>query len=125
MTAIPRAMRRLAAARARGREYCKLAQVGQVATFHIDHIVPESEGGKTVPANLALACVTCSLRKGSRQAGLDGTTGVIAALFHPRKHRWQNHFRWRGVILMGLTPIGRATIAALKLNHARLVGIRK
>ena len=38
------------------------SQLGQVATFHIDHIVPVVADGETTSANLALACVSCSLR---------------------------------------------------------------
>jgi 5-methylcytosine-specific restriction endonuclease McrA len=44
-------------------EYCGLSQLGQEATFHIDHVVPRAVGGLTVTGNLALACVSCSLRK--------------------------------------------------------------
>ena len=33
-------------------------------------------------------------------------------LFNPRTHRWDEHFRWEGYYLTGLTPIGRATIRA-------------
>ena len=44
-------------------EYCRLSQEGQEATFHIDHITPKARGGLTEPKNLALACVSCSLRK--------------------------------------------------------------
>ena len=60
---IPARLRREAIRRARDRcEYCRLAQTGQAATFHIDHIVPRAAGGRTISQNLALACVTCSLR---------------------------------------------------------------
>jgi hypothetical protein len=125
MSAIPRHLRRLAIGRARSRcEYCQLAQAGQVATFHIDHIVPLASGGRTEAANLALSCVNCSLRKGARQTALDPMTGVVVALFHPRLERWRSHFRWRGNVLRGISATGRATIAALHLNHPRLVQIR-
>jgi 5-methylcytosine-specific restriction endonuclease McrA len=68
MTSITIALRRLVIHRAGDRcEYCGLAQAGQVATFHIDHIIPEIVGGSTTEANLALTCVSCSLRKGARQ----------------------------------------------------------
>lgn len=39
-----------------------LPQNSQEATFHIDHVVARREGGDTEAGNLALACVTCSLR---------------------------------------------------------------
>jgi 5-methylcytosine-specific restriction endonuclease McrA len=45
-------------------EYCGIAQEHQEATFHIDHVVPRRAGGETILDNLALACVSCSLRKG-------------------------------------------------------------
>jgi hypothetical protein len=53
---IPAGDRRLVIGRAGGRcEYCGLAQIGQEATFHIDHVVPLAAGGETTPSNLALA----------------------------------------------------------------------
>ena len=56
-------------------EYCRLPQDSQEATFHVDHVVPRSAGGATVAKNLALACVTCSLRKGARRYVRDQKTG--------------------------------------------------
>ena len=54
-------LRRLIEKRAGGRcEYCRLAQEGQEATFHIDHIVPRAARGPTVSENLAVACVSSS-----------------------------------------------------------------
>ncbi|MEP0982691.1 HNH endonuclease signature motif containing protein [Leptolyngbya sp. FACHB-17] len=68
MTTIPASLRRFVIQRADNRcEYCRISQVGQAATFHIDHIVPVVAGGETIADNLALACVSCSLRKGARQ----------------------------------------------------------
>jgi 5-methylcytosine-specific restriction endonuclease McrA len=34
--------------------------------WHIDHIVPFSEGGPTIPSNLTLACATCNISKGTK-----------------------------------------------------------
>ena len=43
--------------RAGGRcQYCLMHQALQGATFHIEHIVPESRGGADDLANLTLAC---------------------------------------------------------------------
>ena len=64
--AIPAELRRKVIARAENRcEYCGLSQNGQEATFHVDHIVPVIEDGPTEFDNLALACVSFSLKKGS------------------------------------------------------------
>jgi hypothetical protein len=105
-------------------EYCGLSQAGQEATFHLDHIVPEVDGGRTVLENLALACVSCSLRKAARRVAPDPATGELAPLFSPRQDSWPDHFRWNGVILVGLTAVGRATVAALDLNRPRILDIR-
>jgi 5-methylcytosine-specific restriction endonuclease McrA len=44
-------------------EYCRLSQLGQEATFHMDHVIPRAANGPTSSDNLALACVSCSPRK--------------------------------------------------------------
>jgi hypothetical protein len=76
--------------------------------------------------NLALACVSCSLRKGARTAAIDPDTGDAAQLFHPRLHAWSDHFiaDASGEIL-SLTAIGRGTIAALSMNRVLAVAIRR
>jgi hypothetical protein len=123
---IPASLQRLVVQRADGRcEYCHLSQIGQEARFHIDHVVPVVRGGQTVEENLALACVSCSLRKAARQSAIDAQTGEEAALFNPRVDQWDKHFCWDGVKIRGLTPTGRATIAALKMNRALILAIRK
>lgn len=118
-------LRRLIENRANGRcEYCRLAQEGQEATFHIDHIVPRAAGGPTIAENLALACVSCSLRKGARRSAPDPLTGCKVTLFHPRRQHWTRHFHWRGVRVVGRTPTGRTTVAALEMNRALILAIR-
>lgn len=97
---------------------------GQVATFHIDHVVPLVAGGSTIEDNLALACVSCSLRKGARQMIEDPETRALVPIFNPRKQVWQEHFQWNGVQITGLTVIGRATVHALNLNRAIMLAIR-
>lgn len=125
MTAIPASLRRLVIERSENRcEYCKVSQIGQVATFHIDHVVPVAAGGLTTPDNLALACVSCSLRKGARQNLKDPETGEMASIFNPRQQRWKEHFAWNDVQLFGLTATGRATVEALSLNRPIMLAIR-
>lgn len=93
MTKIPAALRRWVIQRANNRcEYCGISQIGQVATFHIDHVIPVVAGGETTTENLALACVSCSLRKGARQQLEDSETGEVVYIFNPRQQRWNTHF---------------------------------
>lgn len=125
MRAIPARLRQFVIDRAANRcEYCQLAQTGQAATFHIDHIVPVAAGGGTSSDNLALACVACSLYKAARQAATDPETGNPELLFHPRLQQWSEHFHWEGVRITGLTPTGRATVIALKMNRPAILAIR-
>jgi hypothetical protein len=55
MTKIPISLRRWVIQRANNRcEYCGISQIGQVATFHIDHVIPVVAGGETIAENVAL-----------------------------------------------------------------------
>lgn len=125
MTNIPLLLRRWVIQRAGNCcEYCGISQLGQVATFHIDHIIPVVAGGETMAENLALACVSCSLRKGARQNVKDSDTGEMVALFNPRQQIWKEHFAWNGTEVIGLTATGRAMVQALDLNRATMLAIR-
>jgi HNH endonuclease len=126
MTTIPASLRRFVIQRADNRcEYCGISQIGQVATFHLDHIIPVVAGGETSSENLALACVSCSLRKGAKQTLKDLETGKVVSVFNPRQLVWKEHFGWNGVQVVGLTATGRATIEALDLNRSTMLAIRE
>lgn len=45
--------------------YCGLSAVNG-GVLHIDHVIPEKRGGKTVASNLVASCETCNVGKGSR-----------------------------------------------------------
>ena len=125
MSLISASLRRLVIQRADNCcEYCGLSQLGQAATFHVDHVIPVVAGGSTTADNLALACVACSLYKGAKQEIEDPKTGTLVTVFNPRQQVWENHFQWNDVELIGLTAVGRATIDALKLNRSLILAIR-
>jgi HNH endonuclease len=117
-SSIPRLLRDLVLARDEGRcRYCRLAQHGHGATFHIDHVHPRSRGGSTSADNLVLQCPNCSLRKADKVAATDPNTGQLVPLFHPLKQAWEDHFRLQSEgTCLGMTPIGRATVDALQMN---------
>lgn len=103
--------------RARGRcEYCRMPQEFDDLSFEIDHIIAEQHGGKSIPSNLALACFADNHHKGPNLGGIDPLTGKRAWLFDPRRQKWQEHFRWQGADLLGVTPTGRVTVAVLAVN---------
>ena len=125
MGKIPSSLRQLVIQRAKDRcEYCCLSQVGQAATFHIDHIIPVVAGGATTSDNLALACVSCSLRKSARQTVKDPETKKEVSIFNPRQQVWTENFRWDDVRVVGLTATGRGTVEALKMNRPMMLAIR-
>jgi hypothetical protein len=106
-------------------EYCRLSQLSQGATFHIDHVIPRAAAGPTTADNLALACVSCSLRKWARRTATDPDSGEQVPLFNPRTQVWAEHFRWERERVVGLTPTGRATVAAHAMSRPLIIAIRQ
>ncbi|HLB45740.1 MAG TPA: HNH endonuclease signature motif containing protein [Anaerolineales bacterium] len=107
--------------------YCLTAESIVGAPMEIDHIIPQSLGGLTEEENLWLACSLCNDHKGDRIAALDPVTDEIVRLFDPRRQNWNEHFAWtpEGDQIVGLTPVGRATVIALNLNRPSLVNARQ
>jgi hypothetical protein len=106
-------------------EYCRLPTRGQVATFPIDHVIPRHAGGTTALDNLALTCPHCNAHKWTAVQEPDPDTGQPVRLFHPRQDVWEEHFAWAGGgVLAGLTPVGRATVAALQMNAPDMIELR-
>lgn len=123
---IPASLRSQVISRAENRcEYCRLPQAGQEAAFHIDHLIPIKSSGQTSLDNLALACVSCSLRKSAKEFAHDPETGELVLIFNPRQQSWVDHFEWLGFQLLGLTASGRATVATLSLNRPIILAIRE
>jgi hypothetical protein len=107
--------------------YCETAEHLTVAIFEVEHIVPRAKSGETVLENLCLACPSCNRYKNIQQTAIDPQTKQNVPLFHPQKDSWQAHFSWHehGTEIIGLTPTGRATISALRMNRPQLVRVRK
>ncbi|MDQ7025197.1 MAG: HNH endonuclease signature motif containing protein [Anaerolineae bacterium] len=99
-------------------EYCKLPQRPSGIALEVDHIKPLANEGKTDKQNLCASCRNCNSRKSDFDTGIDPETQQGQPLFNPRTHIWSEHFAWSGdgTRIIGLTPIGRATVARLKMN---------
>jgi len=89
--------------------------------------VPQSKGGDGSDENLAASCQGCNNHKYRNTEAPDPQTGDMVPLFHPRRQRWRDHFAWNldSTRIVGITPIGRATVELLRLNRAGLVNLRK
>lgn len=107
-------------------EYCHASEQWQYVEFTIEHVIPVTKNGTDDLDNLALACFHCNRKKSDKMTVTDTQSGVELSLFNPRKDRWNEHFSWSadGLSIVGITPIGRATITALVLNRERAIDIR-
>ena len=107
-------------------EYCQTTMDASTQRLELEHIIPISKDGLTILDNLALSCRGCNGSKYNKTEGLDPVTEEVFPLFNPRKDSWNEHFEWdvNPLYLIGLTPIGRATIETLKLNRPQLIRVR-
>ena len=125
---IPASLRRLVFERDRYRcVYCLTTQENSGQPLQVDHIVPMSKGGSSTLDNLCSCCDSCNKHKYARQKAPDPLTGELTALFHPRQQEWQEHFAWDEgrTVIVGLTSVGRATVAALRMNNETVVRARR
>jgi hypothetical protein len=126
--AIPRSRKDRVAAEAGSRcGYCLTDQRVSGAQLHVEHLIPRTRGGRSERANLWLSCAWCNSYKGTQTEAIDPDTARRVALFNPRTQRWSEHFAWSddGVRILGLTPVGRATVEALRLNNPYIVPARR
>lgn len=98
--------------------YCRSPQQLVMARLEIEHIVPLAKGGTDDETNLWLACPICNGHKSDKIDAVDPETGQRGALFNPRTQVWAEHFAWTddGLRILGKTPVGRATVIALRLR---------
>lgn len=125
MTYIPDALRREVIARAKGCcEYCLLHRDDNLFPHEVDHIIAEKHRGKTVLYNLCLSCLDCNRHKGSDLTSIDLETGEVVELFHPRRDRWDDHFRLDDAQIVPLTAKGRVTVFLLDMNSEEQIAKR-
>jgi hypothetical protein len=125
---VPAALKRLVGERARGFcEYCRSPASVSSQPFAVEHIVPKVRGGESTEDNLALSCQGCNNHKYDKIEGSDPAGGALALFYHPRKDRWRDHFAWSDdfTLVVGVSPTGRATVAALRLNRESVVSLRR
>lgn len=107
--------------------YCLSPQRYVMGTLEIEHLTPHARGGSDEESNLWLSCGLCNRYKGSQIMGIDSFDGATVELFNPRTQVWREHFRWSpdGTNILGVTPIGRTTVEALRLNNELAVEVRR
>src|SRR4051812_32262720 len=106
-------------------EYCRLPQAASRLKFVLDHIVARQHQGPSTSRNLALCCGHCNLNKGPNLSDIDPDRRRMARLFNPRRDVWNDHFAWDGAVIVGKTPVGRATIGVLKFKAPQCVAERQ
>ena len=108
-------------------EYCKTPKSFSIQPYVIEHIIPISKGGSSEEDNLAYSCGGCNQFKYNKTESEDPINGELVPLFHPRADTWSDHFACSDdfATIIGLTPTGRATIVALKINRETVQNLRK
>ncbi len=108
-------------------EYCLSPARYATQRFSVEHVLPRARGGESTFENLALACQGCNNHKYNRVDALDPVSDQRAPLYSPRRDRWSDHFAWSAdaLLIIGLTPTGRATVATLALNRTGVVNLRR
>jgi 5-methylcytosine-specific restriction endonuclease McrA len=108
-------------------EYCRSQLRFAMQSFSIEHLDPDGEEGGETLGNLAFSCQGCNNHKYTKTTGLDLRSGQAVSLYNPRRDRWSEHFAWSEdcTVIVGLTPIGRATVDTLQLNRSGLVNLRR
>ncbi len=99
-------------------EYCHAPEEIFNFPFEVEHIISHARGGQDEEQNLCLACRSCNLFKRDFLTWLDEITQTEVRLFHPRQDDWENHFCFNTETgeIQGLTAIGRASVARLRMN---------
>jgi 5-methylcytosine-specific restriction endonuclease McrA len=107
--------------------YCLRSEELMGMALTIDHLIPQSAGGPTTEENLWLACHQFNSFKGTQTHATDSVTDIVVPLFNPRQQSWPEHFAWSedGTEIIGITPCGRATVLALKLNTPEIIVTRR
>src|SRR5258708_9757898 len=107
--------------------YCLSRQDLVLGVLEIEHIVPLAKGGTNEEANLWLSCSLCNRYKATQIDAIDPLTSATVSLFNPRKDEWHDHFGWSpdGVLILGTTATGRATVEALQMNNELAVEVRR
>lgn len=107
--------------------YCLSRQRYVLGPLEIEHLVPKALGGTDDRSNLWLSCRLCNQYKATQVRAADPVTRRSVRLYNPRRQRWSRHFAWSqdGTRIVGLTPTGRATVAALRINNPHAEAIRR
>lgn len=107
--------------------YCQTQESVVGMALEIEHIIPEAAGGNSEETNLWLSCPSCNRHKGVQTRVFDAQTRQLVPLFNPRTQIWAEHFAWEqgGLYVVGLTPIGRVTVQALRMNNSFVVYSRQ
>ncbi len=98
--------------------YCLSPQHLVFVPLEVEHLKPRSQGGGDDEENLWLSCPICNAHKSDKTFAVDSVTQSQQPLFNPRTQDWNEHFRWSqdGLRIIGITPVGRATVTALHLD---------
>jgi hypothetical protein len=108
-------------------EYCRAPEAIFNFPFEVEHTTPVAQHGPDDENNLALACRSCNIHKSDHTTGEDPTTLTTVRSFNPRQDHWDERLRVEQATgeVIRVTPIGRATVARLRMNTPGQVQARR
>ena len=108
-------------------EYCHAPELVFNFPFEVEHVIPLARKGANDETNLALACRSCNLRKGTRVSGIASGSNAEVRFFHPRHDRWDEHFQANAQsgLILGITSIGKVTVESLEIDSSAQVADRQ
>ncbi len=115
---------------ARANHRCECCQAPELVfnfPFEVEHIIPLSRQGENDEANLALACRSCNLRKGTHISGIETASSLEIRFFHPRADVWSEHFEIdsNSARIMGISSVGCVTVECLEMNSTSQIAARQ
>lgn len=101
-------------------QYCGTSETETGGELTLDHFQPVSSGGTDDILNLIYCCFRCNIYKGEYWH-----SDPDAALFHPLKDKYEEHF-WLSDSgnLIALSDVGARSLNLLRLNRPPLVAKR-
>ena len=109
-------------------QYCGARKSARDLT--IEHVIPQSRGGKTEWTNVVTACRPCNNKKGSKMASISGMGGRASIKKSSMQKDWQSVIK-SGIEVLKLNPWDVSTLQALatgceelELFDAQLVFLR-
>lgn len=108
-------------------EYCTIPDSVAYSFYkhQVDHIISLKHRGSNEIDNLAYACFTCNVNKGTDVGSIHDETGTFVGFYNPRTDKWDEHFTVNLYRIETLTHVGWVTAIMLQFNTPERIASRR